>query len=118
FTGGAGAFAGRLQNVATKAALGVDVEAREIPFLRQVTGKVAHWDDVSRFYDRMDESGRLDAEWKTLKGKERISFYKEHGAKIRLQSMADGVAKELSDLRKQRDRIEGSKLSAREKDES
>lgn len=117
FTGGAGAFASRVQNAATKAALGVELDDREIPFLRQVSGKVAHWDDVSSFYDRKEEAERLEAEWKTLNGKDRISFYKEHGAKIRLQTMADGVAKELSSLRKQRDRIEASELSAREKDQ-
>ncbi|WP_020209053.1 LPD38 domain-containing protein [Gilvimarinus chinensis] len=118
FTGGAGAFVNRAQSAITKAAQGVPLEDREIPFKRQMSGKVAHWDDISNFYDRKEEAERLEAEWKTLKGKERVDFYKEHGKKIRLKALANDVAQQMAAQRKRRDRIEANeKLTAKQMDE-
>jgi hypothetical protein len=118
FTGGAGAFVNRTQSAITKKVQGIELEDREVPFLRQVSGKVGEWDDISLFYDRKEEAERLEAEWKTLKGQERLQFRREHGKKIALGVLANDVAKQLSDLRKQRDRIEANdKLSAKQIDE-
>ncbi|WP_339898295.1 LPD38 domain-containing protein [uncultured Gilvimarinus sp.] len=118
FTGAAGAFVGRTTSAVTKAAQGRELEDREIPFYRQVNGKVLPYEDQSKFYDRLDESAQLEDEYKSLRGKERLEFFKEYGKKIRLKALAEDVAKELAGHRKRRDRIEeNEKLTEAEKDE-
>jgi len=110
-------FTSRVPNFAVKASTGVEMEDRELPFYRKVSGKVLPYDDQSKFYDRRNEIAQLVDERKNLKGRERLEFAKEYRGKMQLQGMVKSVEKRLKSLRNQRDRIESLELSASEKDE-
>jgi hypothetical protein len=109
-------FTSRTPNFLQKVATGVELEDREIPFLRKVSGKVLPYEDQSKFYDRRNEIQQLVDERKALKGRERIEFIKDYRDKLRLQPIIDSTEKRLKMLREQRDRIELMDLSASEED--
>lgn len=110
-------FTSRTPNFLTKLATGVELDDREIPFKRKLTGKVLPYEDQSIFYDRRNEIQQLVSERKNLKGRERIEFSKDYRKKLRLQSVMKSAEDRLKMLRKQRDRIEVMGLSAAEEDE-
>lgn len=117
YTGGVGAFAARTQDAVIKKAQGIELEDRQIPFLRRLSGKVTHYPDQNRFYNRRNEIGQLEKEWKSLKGRERMDFYKEHGEQIRLKALAKTTDSQLKRLRTRRDAVDENKsLTAQEKD--
>jgi len=109
-------FTSRTPNFLQKVATGVELEDREIPFVRKVSGKVLPYEDQSKFYDRRNEIQQLVAERKALKGRERIEFSKDYRDKLRLKPIIDSTEKRLKMLREQRDRIELMDLSASEED--
>lgn len=110
-------FTSRTPNAVVKAATGVEMEDREIPFVRKLTGNVLPYEDQSIFYDRRNEIQQLVSERENLKGRERIEFIKDYRSKLRLQGVMKSTEDRLKMLRKQRDRIEAMDLSAAEEDE-
>ncbi|WP_417518847.1 LPD38 domain-containing protein [Marinobacter sp.] len=110
-------FTNRTPNFATKWLQGVELEEREVPFLRKLHGRVLPYEDQSKFYDRRDEINQLKAERNALTGPERVRFLRDHGNKLRLDGVMKATEKRLQLLRKKRDRIEAQgDLSAAEKD--
>ncbi|WP_428398324.1 LPD38 domain-containing protein [Marinobacter salarius] len=110
-------FTSRSPSFLTKLATGVELEDREIPFIRKLTGSVLPYEDQSIFYDRRNEIQQLADERKNLKGRERIEFSKDYREKLRLQGVMKSTEDRLKMLRKQRDRVEVMDLSAAEEDE-
>ncbi|MDP4546475.1 LPD38 domain-containing protein [Marinobacter sp. MDS2] len=110
-------FTNRTPNFGAKWLQGVELEAREVPFLRKLHGKVLPYEDQSKFYDRRDEINQLTAERDALKGADRARFLRDHGNKLRLSGAMNATEKRLKLLRKKRDRIEAlDDLTAAEKD--
>jgi len=110
-TGGAGKFASLSAGYAEKTILGEEIEDREKPFYRKISGKVAQYGDQSRFYDRADEIKQLTAESATLRGKEKIKFRKEYSGQLRQASRLKTAEKQLRNLRKQIKEVELRNLS-------
>lgn len=115
--GSSGAFYSKIVHMGLKTAQGRELEDREIPFLRKVSGKVMRYEDQTKFYERKDEIGQAEKEWKALTGSERIKFYKEHSSIIRMKGALKQTEDRLKDLRKRRDAIEEDEsLSEKTKD--
>lgn len=110
-------FTSRSPNFAYKLVSGVDLESREIPLIRKLSGKVLPYEDQSKFYDRRNEIQQLVDERKALKGRERIQFMRDYRDKLRLEPIVEATEKRLRKLREQRDQIELMDLSAAEEDE-
>lgn len=105
-------------NAGIKGAQGREPQDREIPFSRKVAGKVTWYEDQSSFYEHKDEIAQAEKEWKSLRGKERITFYKENGGVIRMRGKMEATEKQLKRLRKRRDGIEeNAGLTEKQKDE-
>jgi hypothetical protein len=116
YGGGAyGFFSSRAPNAILKSSQGIELEDRERPFYRKISGAVLQYEDQSKFYDRRNEIGQLVDEAKSLRGRERLDFVREYRNKIRLQGMVKAVEKRLKALRSYRDRIEATDLTPAEK---
>ena len=95
-----------------------DVPVRNVPFRRKVEGEVTPYADQSEFYDRVERVESLRAQRKELRGRERIEFGKKYGNELRLHESGKAARKQLSRLRRQRDRVESNEsLSPKEMDE-
>jgi phospholipid N-methyltransferase len=106
FTGAAGKFVfdkapNNLYHLATL----TPIEARETLFISRVSGRVLPYADREKFYSRRDEIGQIEAEWKGLRGADRMSFYRDNRSLIRLKPLIKSSEKQLKALRQQRDRI-------------
>jgi len=104
--GGIYRFGARVVDNVSTASQGGDVESTDMPFLRQVTGKIRPYQDISTFYDRRQELKNLKAELLSLKGQDRIEFRKEYGDKLRLQGLMSALDKRMKALRELRDKVE------------
>ena len=115
--GGLYRFGSRIYDNVAKSAQGGELESTDIPFARQLNGKVQPYADITQFYDARQQLKNIDAEMDSLRGKERLEFRKEYGDKLRLQSLMSSLDKRMKQLRKQRDRIEiNESLSYAEKE--
>ena len=115
--GGLYRFGSRIYDNVAKSAQGGELESTDIPFARQLNGKVQPYADITQFYDARQQLKNIDAEMDSLRGKERIEFRKEYGDKLRLQSLMSSLDKRMKQLRKQRDRVEiNESLSYEEKE--
>ncbi len=115
--GGLYRFGSRIYDNVAKSAQGGELESTDIPFARQLNGKVQPYADITQFYDARQQLKNIDAEMDSLRGKERLEFRKEYGDKLKLQSLMSSLDKRMKQLRKQRDRIEiNESLSYEEKE--
>lgn len=115
--GGLYRFGSRIYDNVAKSAQGGELESTDIPFARQLNGKVQPYADITQFYEARQQLKNIDAEMDSLRGKERLEFRKEYGDKLRLQSLMSSLDKRMKQLRKQRDRIEiNESLSYAEKE--
>ncbi|AFV85286.1 LPD38 domain-containing protein [Alteromonas mediterranea] len=115
--GGLYRFGSRIYDNVAKSAQGGELESTDIPFARQLNGKVKPYADITQFYDARQQLKNIDAEMDSLRGKERLEFRKEYGDKLRLQSLMSSLDKRMKQLRKQRDRVEiNESLSYEEKE--
>lgn len=95
-----------------------DVPVRNVPFRRKLEGEVTPYADQSEFYDRVKRVESLREQRKELRGRERIEFGKKYQDEIRLHEAGKAARKRLSQLRRQRDRVESNEsLSPKEMDE-
>lgn len=85
---------------------GRELETRNIPFYRKVSGEVQPYADIADFYDARQEIENLKAESELLKGRERIDFIRENKDQLRLKGLMDSTYGKLRNLNKRRDRIE------------
>lgn len=117
FTGSAGNFVDRSITVASKLANGQEIEDREIPFFRKVSGSVSWYQDQTTFYGHKDSIGQISNRYKALEGKDRIAFKKKYKKEIDLIPDVKETEKKLRKLRKERNAIEANEhLSLAEKD--
>ncbi|WP_278383005.1 LPD38 domain-containing protein [Alteromonas mediterranea] len=115
--GGLYRFGSRIYDNVAKSAQGGDLDSTDIPFARQLNGKVQPYADITQFYEARQQLKNIDAEMDSLRGKERLEFRKEYGDKLRLQSLMSSLDKRMKQLRKQRDRVEiNESLSYEEKE--
>lgn len=133
-TGAAGAFIGRTANFAVKMAEPGDrvpeggllkeiqgrlsgMEAREVPFIRKVMGRVTPYEDQSKFYDRYDTIMQFESEYKALDDEQAAAFEKRYGPMVDLAPVAKQTRSYLSEMRKERTAVETAEDStAAEKD--
>ncbi len=104
--GGLYRFGSRIYDNVAKSAQGGELESTDIPFARQLNGKVQPYADITQFYEARQQLKNIDAEMDSLRGKERFEFRKEYGDKLKLQGLMGTLDKRMKLLRKQRDRIE------------
>ncbi len=104
--GGLYRFGSRIYDNVAKSAQGGELESTDIPFARQLNGKVQPYADITQFYEARQQLKNIDAEMDSLRGKERLEFRKEYGDKLKLQGLMGTLDKRMKLLRKQRDRIE------------
>ncbi len=116
--GGAGKFWSLTTGVAEKVAKGkaADIEAREIPFYRKVSGKVSEFNDLTVFYDRARELKQLLKEEDSLDGPDLSQFTRKYGDKLDLIKDMKSIEKELKDLRAEIRDIEVDDMPDDEKD--
>lgn len=115
--GGLYRFGSRIYDNVAKSAQGGELESTDIPFARQLNGKVQPYADITQFYEARQQLKNIDAEMDSLRGKERLEFRKEYGDKLKLQGLMGTLDKRMKLLRKQRDRIEiNESLSYAEKE--
>ncbi len=104
--GGLYRFGSRIYDNVAKSAQGGELESTDIPFARQLNGKVQPYADITQFYEARQQLKNIDAEMDSLRGKERLEFRKEYGDKLRLQGLMGTLDKRMKMLGKQRDRVE------------
>ena len=104
--GGLYRFGSRVADNANTLANGGDLSVTEAPFIRQLNGEVRPYADISQFYDARQQLKNIEAEFKSLRGKERLEFRKEYSGKFRLKGLMSSLDKRMKLLRKQRDRVE------------
>ncbi len=116
-SGGAGMFAGRVGTLASKAVSGEDIEARDIPFIRTVKGKVGPQYDTERFYSAIKEINATKALSKQLKGTDGYSDHRNKNRKIIALHLRLGKYKRrIKDLKDKRNRAyeRGNKAQAKD----
>lgn len=104
--GGLYRFGSRVADNANTLANGGDLSVTEAPFIRQLNGEIRPYADISQFYDARQQLKNIEAEFKSLRGKERLEFRKEYNDKFRLKGLMSSLDKRMKLLRKQRDRVE------------
>lgn len=87
---------------------GRELEVRNVPFLRSVSGKILPYEDMSRFYDSRTKLNSLKALMKHGDIEEKREARKEHGAKLALAGLMKSSDKQMRALRKRRDLIEAN----------
>jgi len=102
-------FTNRSVNFVEKLSSPEELEDREIPFVRKLSGRVLPYEDQSKFYRRRDEINQIVSRREAITGRERVDFVRDYREKLRLKPIVDATEKRLSQLREQRDRIEGSR---------
>ena len=113
-TGSAGAFYSRAFSTGQKAAAGKELEDREIPFYRKVSGKVMPYEDQSRFYARRDELAQISKEFKALPSEARDDYRAKYNTELKLSYPMKAAEKKLANLRKLRKAAESSKSLSEE----
>lgn len=117
FTGGAGMFLYRSADVATKIATGEDVETRDIPIIRQFSGKPGSRFDTDRFYSAIEKVNAVENQLKVLKGTDKYSDYKVDNNEVHKLSIHIRKYKnKIKRLREKRDKAyrEDDKYTANE----
>lgn len=106
YGGGAWGFVEKTADFAKRVATGEEVERYRVPFAGRFSGNVSEYGDMQRFYERRDELGQIANEADSLRGREKIDYRRDHQQQLRLFNRATNLEKQLTELRKRRDRIE------------
>ena len=114
-TGGVGMFGDRSVNALNAAMDGSELDDREIPFWRKLNGKVSDYQDISTFYERLEEVNQYRDEYRSLRESEREEYREDFGAQVRLSSIAKSYKKRLSKLNDRLDKVRNSDRSEVEK---
>jgi len=102
--GGAGSFVERTFFKVPPAMIdeSVDLEVRDIPFVRRVLGEINSRADSEKFYERRETLQRKDMQANDiLRGKERNDYLKENSAYMKMVPILSGTDKNLRELRRQ-----------------
>lgn len=114
--GGLGRFTLRSWNYGEKALRGEEVEAREIPFIRQLYGEPSKFENMGLYYDRRHDIEQAIAERESRRGKERLEWTREHRDMLRLAPVIESTESSLREIRKRRRKLESQPASdARQK---
>jgi hypothetical protein len=100
--GGAGATALRSTETLERATKG-EFEGSKTPFIRKAYGTVTDFADQTKFYDRAEEVAKYQAEFKSLKGADKLEFRRDNAELLRLEPYAESIKKRLKNLRKRKD---------------
>jgi hypothetical protein len=95
---------------------GIELPASRTVFLSRVNGQVLPYEDQSKFYDRRNEIGQIEEEYKALRGSERLKFRRENYKLLRLKPLIKGTERKLKFFRKQRNAIYTTNVSPALKD--
>jgi hypothetical protein len=98
-------FGSKVPDAVHRSLNGVDIAPNRMPFVSRISGKVMHYDDQNDFYTHRDSIKQMEAAHKSLKGKDRLEYYREHRHYLRLLSGIKRTEKRLKAIRKQRDKI-------------
>jgi hypothetical protein len=73
--------------------------------------------DVDSYYKRRDEIGQIEAEFKDLRGIEKLRFGREHKPKLNLRFLIKASNRQLRNVKKERDAVyaRGLSIKARHK---
>lgn len=114
-TGGLGRFTLRTVNLEEALRTGDtdDLEARDVPFLRQVYGEPSRWENMGRYYDRRYDVEQVLAEFDERRGKEKVEWLEEHRDLIGLKGVIESTESQLRTIRKQRRNLESLPPSSR-----
>jgi hypothetical protein len=116
-TGGAGKFiTSKLPDNIYRVANDVELPISRTVFLNRVNGQVLPYEDQTKFYDRRNEIGQIEAEYKELKGSDRVKFRRDNYKLLRLKPLIKGTERQLKMMRKMRNAIYNQDLSPAEKD--
>jgi len=102
--GGAGSFVERTFFKVPPALIdeSVDLEIRDIPFVRRVLGEINSRADSEKFYERRETLQRKDRQANDiLRGKKRNDYLKENSAYMKMVPILSGTDKNLRELRRQ-----------------
>ena len=103
-TGGAGMTAARTVGTVTNLVQGEPIEQKNVPFARQVGGKVGTRFDSERFYDAVKEINAVEAGLKQRAGTpEWRDYQQKYRETHKLSLKMKGVKKRIKRLRDQRD---------------
>jgi hypothetical protein len=103
-TGGAGMFGTRALSTATNLAQGEPIDVRNVPFARQVTGKVGSRFDSERFYGAVKDINAVEAGLKQRIGTDEWRPYQKKWAEThKLSLQMKGTKKIIKNLRARRD---------------
>ena len=101
--GGAGSFAERTFMKAPEAILDetVDLEVRDIPFVRRVMTEVSQRPKTEQFYDRRETLMQKERQMNdVLRGAERGEYIKENKPYVSMMPVLNGTEKQIRGLRK------------------
>jgi len=101
--GGAGAFAERVIYRAVPAALSdeVELETKDVPFMRRLVGEINQRPKTERYYERRVTLAGIENQMNdVLRGAERGAFMEKNREYVKLMPMMKGSEKELRSLRK------------------
>jgi hypothetical protein len=104
--GGIYRFTMRVTDNANTAARGGVLEINKMPFARQLTGDIKPFADISSFYDARQELKNIEAQFKTLRGTERLTYRRDNNGKFKLKGLMKVSDKRMKILRAKRDKIE------------
>ena len=97
-------FGTRALSTATNLAQGEPVDVRNVPFVRQVTGKVGGRFDTERFYDAVKDINAVEAGLKQRLGTKDWKGYQQKWKEThKLSLQMKGIKKVVKRLRDQRD---------------
>ena len=101
--GGAGAFAERIIYRAVPAALSdeVELETKDVPFMRRLVGEINQRPRTERYYERRITLAEIENQMNdVLRGAERSAFIEKNREYVNLMPMMKGSEKRLRNLRK------------------
>jgi hypothetical protein len=104
--GGLYRFSMRATDNANTVARGGNLELNSIPFARQLNGQIRPFADISSFYDARQELKNVEAQFKSLQGKEKLEYRQENIGTFRLKGLMKISDQRMKALREKRDRIE------------
>jgi hypothetical protein len=112
YSGGAGSFAfNKLPDTVSRWFGGMGLETHRNVFFRRFNGEVMPYKDVDNYYKRRDEVGQIEAEFKSLRGIEKLRFGREHKPKLNLRLLIKASNRQLRNVKKEREAVYARDLS-------
>jgi len=104
-TGGAGKFATRTIDTASKLVTGDEIDQRDVPFLRTLGGKRGSHYDTNRYYESMKAVAAVEAQLKLYKGTDNWADYRDKNSEVhKLAINVRRYKNAIKNLRTQRDK--------------